>query len=120
MGRFDALTHLEEDQPPKTSSKQNTPRDQNDFKKASQSSQASPPPLIQSAPSPQEKAPEIMNSRIHENPLPYESFQEKPQKYSTLLYGDTIKRIKLYAAEQDMKDYEVIEKALSTFFDKLK
>jgi hypothetical protein len=120
MGRFDALTHLEEAQPPKTSAKQNTPSDQNDVKKAPPSPQASPPPLIQNAPSPQEKSPEIMNSRIHENLPLSESIQEKPQKYSTLLYGATIKRIKLYAAEQDMKDYEVIENALSTFFGKLK
>jgi len=61
-----------------------------------------------------------MNSRIHESPPLPESMQEKPQKYSTLLYSATIKRIKLYAAEQDMKDYEVIDMALSTFFGKLK
>jgi hypothetical protein len=120
MGRFDALTHLEEDQPPKTSPKQNTPKDQNDSKKAPVLLQSSPPPLKQSAPSPQEKIPEIMNSRIHESSPLDESILEKPQKYSTLLYSATIKKIKLYAAEQDMKDYEVIEMALSTFFGKLK
>jgi hypothetical protein len=120
MGRFDALTQLEEDQPTKISPRQNTPKDQNDPNKAPLLPQTSQAPIIHNTPAPQNNKPEIMKSRIHEDTLPAENIQEKPQKYSTLLYSATIKRIKLYAAERDMKDYEVIEKALAIFFGKLK
>lgn len=42
---------------------------------------------------------------------------EKPQvdKYTTHLRPGTIKRIKRYAFEHDMKDYEVVQMALDAF-----
>jgi hypothetical protein len=60
-----------------------------------------------------------MKSRIHEKPQ-FESLKDKPQKYSTLLYTHSIRNIKLYSAEKEIKDYEVIELALSAFFEKNK
>lgn len=37
-------------------------------------------------------------------------------KYTTHLRPDTIKAIKRYAVEHDIKDYEVVQKALDRFF----
>jgi hypothetical protein len=61
-----------------------------------------------------------MISRIHEIPSPIEDTNDKPQKYSTLLYVNSIKKIKLFAANRGIKDYEVIELALTAFFEKNK
>jgi hypothetical protein len=55
-----------------------------------------------------------MNSRIHENESPLDT----PVKYSTLIRTQFIKKIKIHAAETDLKDYEVIELALTEFFKK--
>jgi len=60
------------------------------------------------------KKPEIMNSRNHENDSP----TEIPIKYSTLIRTHILKKIKIHAAETDLKDYEVIELALTEFFKK--
>lgn len=42
----------------------------------------------------------------------------KPQveKYTTHLRPATIKAVKRYALDQDMKDYEVVQEALDVFF----
>lgn len=45
---------------------------------------------------------------------------EKPQKYTTHLNPNTVKKIKIFAAQQDIKDYEVVEKALLEYFEKNK
>lgn len=45
---------------------------------------------------------------------------EKPQKYTTHLNPNTVKKIKIFAAQQDIKDYEVVEKALIEYFEKNK
>ena len=60
------------------------------------------------------KKPEIMKTRNHENDSPI----DLPVKYSTLLRTHFIKRIKIHAAETELKDYEVIELALTEFFKK--
>ena len=39
------------------------------------------------------------------------------EKYTTHLYHSTIKTIKKYAFEHDMKDYEVVQRALVEFFE---
>jgi uncharacterized Zn finger protein len=46
----------------------------------------------------------------------------KPQveKYTTHLKRETIKRIKLFAVEHDIPDYEVVQTALENYFDRLK
>jgi hypothetical protein len=66
------------------------------------------------------KKPDFMNSRIHEIPSPIEDTNDRPQKYSTLLYVNSIRKIKLFAANRNIKDYEVIELALTAFFEKNK
>ena len=60
------------------------------------------------------KKPEIMKSRNHENDSPLDI----PVKYSTLMRTHFIKKIKIHATETDLKDYEVIELALTDFFKK--
>ena len=60
------------------------------------------------------KKPEIMKTRNHENESPIDT----PVKYSTLIRTHFIKKIKIHAAETDLKDYEVIDLALTEFFKK--
>ncbi|SRR6266487_4293952 len=62
--------------------------------------------------------PEIMKSRNHESHSPTQSVIEKPEKYSTLLRPHFKKKIKMYAAERDIKDHEVLELILTEFFKK--
>lgn len=77
-----------------------------------------PPPSVK-RPNKEVEKPEIMNSRNPES-SPASEIREKPLKYSTLLYANSIKKIKLFAAERDIKDYEVLEIALTEFFQKHK
>jgi len=126
MGRFDALTQIENDKEKNSAKKKNV----DPFTKGLEGSAFFPPKNHSSTPlteksdteisnksSSAEKNHEIMKSRIHENP-PVESIKDKPQKYSTLLYTHSIRNIKFYSAEKEIKDYEVIELALSAFFEK--
>src|SRR5262245_30731604 len=105
MGRFDALTQLDAPLP--------TPP----------SSAVSPPAPKQAPAQPaetrheEEQKPEIMKSRNPEKRSPTHTFKEKPLKYSTLLDGSLMKKIKLFAAERAMKDYEVLELAISEYFE---
>jgi hypothetical protein len=103
MGRFDALTKLEEQPSEKTPLAEVSTKPQK--KTPSQSEQNSGSDV---------KKPEIMNSRNHEN----ESSTDLPVKYSTLMRTHFIKRIKIHATETELKDYEVIELALTEFFKK--
>jgi hypothetical protein len=103
MGRYDALTKLEEQPTEKTPFPEAT--SQNTKKTPSQSDQK---------PNQDVKKPEIMKTRNHENESPLDI----PVKYSTLIRTHFIKRIKIHAAETDLKDYEVIELALTEFFKK--
>jgi hypothetical protein len=43
---------------------------------------------------------------------------EKPEKYTTHLEPSLIKKLKIYATERDMKDYQVVKKALLLYFEK--
>jgi hypothetical protein len=78
--------------------------------------------------------PAIMETRKPENLKPrYQEFGEtrKPEnlksgnrdylkaiKYSTQLHPDLIKRLKQYALAHDVKDYEVLQKALTEYLNK--
>jgi hypothetical protein len=128
MGRYDALTQIENDKEKKSAKKINVDAVENRL----EGSAFFPPKNQSSTPLPEksntetsnkplggEKNHEIMKSRIHEKPQ-FESLKDKPQKYSTLLYTHSIRNIKLYSVEKEIKDYEVIELALSAFFEKNK
>jgi hypothetical protein len=129
MGRFDALTQIEEIPEKKPVKKLHTEPVVNGMEDSSffHPKKHPPTPLPEKSdtdtskkPARIEKKPEIMNSRIHEVPSPIEDTNDKPQKYSTLLYVNSIRKIKLFAANRDIKDYEVIELALTAFFEKNK
>jgi hypothetical protein len=109
MGRFDALTQLEEQPKKPTSSvvvSSPTPK--------------KPPAQQLKKQSGEEKNHEIMKSGKFDTLSPTDTLKEKPLKYSTLINGNLLKRIKLLAAERDIKDYEVIEIALTEYFKKQK
>jgi hypothetical protein len=60
------------------------------------------------------KTPEIKKTI----PSPILNLKEKPNKYSTPLDAALIKKIKLMAAEKESKEYEVIELALTEYFNR--
>src|SRR3954451_4703968 len=128
MGRYDALTQIEEI-PEKKLVKQLPPEkivnevEQSAFVQPQKPSPPQPDKPVANTGNKRErteKKPEIMNSRIHEIPSPIDVTNDKPQKYSTLLYTNSIRKIKLFAATRDIKDYEVIEVALNVFIEKNK
>jgi hypothetical protein len=51
-------------------------------------------------------------------PSPFRVPVEKLEKYTTHLEPSLIKKVKLHAAEQEMKDYQVIRNALLLYFEK--
>jgi len=103
MGRFDALTKLEEQ-----------PSEKTPLPEVSPNPQKKTPPQPKQKPDSEVKKPEIMNSRNHEDDSP----TDLPVKYSTLMRTHFIKKIKIHATETELKDYEVIELALTEFFKK--
>lgn len=105
MGRFDALTQLEEKQEQKI-----------------------PLPVIHSPVSTSqpkkqkhliiEKKPARLQTIKLTNPHhPISTSFERPEKYTTHLEPSLVKKLKLHAAERDMKDYQVIKKALLLYFE---
>ena len=97
----------EASQPTKRSTEnQNPPVEKNEFQKG--------PAKADQKLSQNVKKPEIMKTRNHEDGSPI----DLPVKYSTLLRPRFIKKIKINAAETELKDYEVIELALTEFFKK--
>jgi hypothetical protein len=120
MGRFDALTQIEEKPEIKLVKKLHTDAIVNELEQPPTPLPDKPDTNTSKKPESTKKKPEIMNSRIHEIPSPLEDTNDKPQKYSTLLYINSIRKIKIFAATRDVKDYEVIELALTAFFEKNK
>jgi hypothetical protein len=109
MGRFDALTKLEE--------KTEIP---------AQNVAVKSPTLQKSVSEPEKsgqevvKKPEFMKTRKPEKVSSTIEMVDKPEKYSTLLEATLIKKIKIFAAEREIKDYEVIARALTEYFEKNK
>ena len=103
MGRFDALTKLEEH-----------PSEKTPLPEVSTKPQKKTPLQSEQNPGSDGKKPEIMKSRNHEDDSPLDI----PVKYSTLMRTHFIKKIKIHAAKTELKDYEVIELALTEFFKK--
>jgi hypothetical protein len=106
MGRFDALTQLEE---PKKSSRPSPVvaipvNTQQSTVVKDQSSEPKKPTK------PQTRLPT-------KEPATLDSL-EKPEKYTTHLEPSLVKKLKLHATERDMKDYQVIKKALLLYFEK--
>jgi hypothetical protein len=76
--------------------------------------------------SPQEVLPANPQTHMPEKPLvgkPAKPLDRKPvieqvEKYTTRLIPSMVKRIKIYAAQQDMHDYDVVAKALIEYFER--
>jgi hypothetical protein len=109
MGRFDALTQIEE-QP----------------KKPDPSPVISSPAVnkLQSQPIKKqveaEKKPANPKARKPAKPSPTLDGLEKPEKYTTRLLPSWVKKIQLDAIEKDINDYDVVTAALKLYFESKK
>jgi hypothetical protein len=109
MGRFDALSNLEEPQEPNA-----------------------PPPVVvsptlkhvESLPIQKQQgevkkpANPFTRKTVIQPPAP--AGVEKPERYTTRLEPSLVKRIRLDAIEKDMKDYEIVKTALAQYFERNK
>ena len=102
MGRFDALTQIEEPKKPKPAPV------------------TTPPSNTGNRPPPELKNPTKPQNRLSTSQPPTLDVAEKPEKYTTHLEPSLIKKVKLHAVEKEIKDYEVVKKALLFYFDKNK
>src|SRR5664280_2136542 len=113
MGRFDALNNLEQTQEtitpppvvpspvPKTEQIQPIKTQVDEVKKPA---------------NPQTGKPESLQTRKQVNMYSTIPSVEAPEKYSTRLAPSLVKKIKVYAAEKELKDYEVVKVALLEYF----
>ena len=64
---------------------------------------------------PQNSIPEKPHDRKPANPQTRISVKEHVEKYTTRLEPSLVKRIKIYAAEHDLADYEVVKQAVEEY-----
>jgi hypothetical protein len=64
---------------------------------------------------PQNSIPEKPHDRKPANPQTRMSVKEQVEKYTTRLEPSLVKRIKIYAAEHDLADYEVVKQAVEEY-----
>ena len=107
MGRFDALTKLEEPKKPETQPVVSPPS------KVQQPTKAVTQPR-------ETKKPTKPQNRLPTTQSPALGLIEKPEKYTTHLLPSLVKKVKLHALEQDINDYDVINNILLDYFDKNK
>ncbi len=107
MGRYDALTQIEEPKKP-TAQPAVTP-----------SSNAKQPTKPATLPQEAEKTTKPQN-RLSTNQSSTPDVAEKVEKYTTHIFPSLVKKVKLHALEQDINDYDVINNALLFYFDKNK
>jgi len=107
MGRFDALTQLEEKVeknipvPMGASPTLKNKKGQPDKKQGNEV-----------------KKPANPQTRKTANQSPALDSLDKPEKYTTRLEPSLIKKIRIHAIEKDMKDYEVVRSALNQYFER--
>lgn len=110
MGRFDELTLLEE----------KSPRAEKARKPESKQTVLPTNPQVHKPTSTQvDKSGSSFVGKSISGALP-QPINEKPQKYTTHLNSNMVKKIKIFAVQQDIKDYEVVEKALTEYFERNK
>ncbi len=118
MGRFDALTQLDEKPIQNTS-----PREVKEEKvRKSASPQVVLPtkPQVYMPTSPQVDKPA---SRLADKSTSGQTRNvalEKPDRYTTRLLPSMVKKIKAYAFQNDIDHYDVVQKALKEFFERNK
>jgi hypothetical protein len=111
MGRFDVLTQLnKEPVSPSTPLQGHSRKPENRKEGLPENPKTSFPDFMKT------RLPENQGSRKPEN-LKARNL-EKAEKYSTQLQPSVIKKIKQYALEHDVKDYEVIQEAVNLYLDK--
>jgi hypothetical protein len=71
---------------------------------------------IESSPN-EAKKPTKPQNRLSTNPSPTRTGAEKVEKYTTHLEPNLIKKVKHYAVEKEIKDYEVVKNALLFYFE---
>src|SRR5918992_3102928 len=70
-------------------------------------------PLPQAA-----KKPTKPQNRLSTNQSPTLGLTEKPEKYTTHILPSLVKKVKFHALENEINDYDVINKALLLYFDR--
>ena len=115
MGRFDALLQPSKPEPKKNEPPVEISRNPDNLKAGKPETLKTLFPDNLKAGEPESsvsRIPETLKTRIPENP--------KAEKYSTQLDPSLLKRIKQYAIEHDMKDYEVLQLALEDYLARKK
>ena len=101
MGRFDALSQLEE------------------TKKMTPQPVVTPPPKPAAPPQEAKKTTKPQN-RLPTTQSPRLELMEKVEKYTTHILPSLAKKVKLRAVEEDINDYDVVNDALIAYFDRTK
>lgn len=111
MGRFDALTKLDnktlEPTPPPAPQIEQLPE-------PLPSSKAT----VISVPKEEVKKTRKIQVRKPAKTVPSDTFEDALEKYSTRIKPSLLRKIKIFAAQNDLRDYEVIERALLFFLEK--
>jgi hypothetical protein len=107
MGRYDALTQIEEPKKPTPQPVVTSPSN------AKQPTKPATPPR-------EAKKPTNLQNHLPAIQSPTIGLTEKPEKYTTHLLPSLVKKIKLHAVENEINDYDVINNALLSYFDKNK
>ena len=110
-GRFDALTQLDTKPVPVSTLGENSSRKPENLKAGFPENPKTSSPDFQKT-----RFTESVETRKPENLKT--SHQEKAEKYSTQLQPSLIKKIKQYALEHDVKDYEVIDEAVTDYLNR--
>ncbi len=113
MGRFDALTNIEEEQ-------------EKESQKQAVSSPTTPSQIEQSEKG--QKKPANPQAGKTAKPLTRKPASglteldtlEMPEKYTTRLIPSLVKKVRLYAIDKDMKDYQVVSTALNEYLERNK
>ncbi len=105
MGRFDALTQIEE------------LKKLNPQPAATSPSKPHQAPIEKTQPNESTKTTKPQN-RLPTSQSPTLALTEKPEKYTTHILPSLVKKVKLHAVEKEINDYDVINNALLLYFDK--
>ncbi len=117
-GRFDALTQLEEKPIQNTSPIE--VKEEKVHKSTSPQTGLPTKPQAHMSTSPQVDKPA---SRLVDKSTSGQTRNvalEKPDRYTTRLLPSMVKKIKAYAFQNDIDDYDVVQKALQEFFERNK
>jgi hypothetical protein len=110
MGRFDLLTQLDENQPPVKKPVSAPVAQTKKFSPA-------PPPEKSIVKETQDKKDMSANLQTRKAAKQSPADFDKVEKYTTHIEPSLMKKIKLWAVEKEMKDYDVVRAALIQYFE---